>query len=187
MASNVSICNRALDKIGEPPITALSDDTKAGRACNRLFSDCRDELLADHPWNFAIKRDSLAVSGSADDQSGLNLYELPSDCLRVLSVDTLLDWSVEAGSIAIDGTGALDIRYIARITNAGAFSRPFTAALQGYLAVELCEALTQSNTKRQTLAEEYERVILPRAKRVDAREGVPKKVPDSSWLTERLT
>ena len=187
MSSNVSICNRALDKIGEPPITALSDDTKAGRACNRLFGDCRDEVLAAHPWNFAIKRASLAVAGTTVDQAGLSRYTLPADCLRVLDVDTTYDWYVEAGAVVIDGTGALDVRYVAAITDAGSFSKPFTTALQGYLAVELCEAITQSNTKRQTLADEYERVILPRCKRLDAREGVAKKVPDSSWVTERVS
>ena len=54
----VEIANRAITFLGGTTITALTDDTKEGRAVLRLYEQTRDQILRDHPWNFAIRRDA---------------------------------------------------------------------------------------------------------------------------------
>lgn len=52
--TDVEICNLALAHLGEAPISSLSDDTTAGRACNQLYLITRDAVLRSHRWNFAV-------------------------------------------------------------------------------------------------------------------------------------
>ena len=61
MASDIGIINGALSKLGEVPILAVTDNTEPGRLANRTYNDIRDALLREFPWNFAIKRASLAA------------------------------------------------------------------------------------------------------------------------------
>jgi len=75
MATNsVEICNRALTDIGARRITALSDPSKEGRACNDNYDISRKAVLRLHPWNFAIERVEITgveVDSIADDGTGL--------------------------------------------------------------------------------------------------------------------
>lgn len=57
MTSIVSVCNRALSKIGdELIIMSLDDETKPARYCKALYDDTRDFVLRSYPWRFALKR-----------------------------------------------------------------------------------------------------------------------------------
>lgn len=80
MASEVSICNLALNHIGAYAIASLSDATKEARDCNTLYSYARDSVLRDHKWAFATKRLTLALL--TDTYSGWDYaYQYPTDCL----------------------------------------------------------------------------------------------------------
>jgi hypothetical protein len=46
-------------------LTALSDTTTEGLACNGLIDECKKALLRMHPWNFAVKRQTIAKVNSA--------------------------------------------------------------------------------------------------------------------------
>ena len=60
MASVIDICNKALDKLGQNPIISLTDGNKAANLCTRNWPLVRDQVLREHPWNFAMKRAILA-------------------------------------------------------------------------------------------------------------------------------
>ena len=51
MPSVVDICNEAMDLLGAATITALTENSKEARLCNRRFSTVRDATLRSHPWN----------------------------------------------------------------------------------------------------------------------------------------
>lgn len=65
MSSEVDIVNNALSKIGQPPITALTDDVERARLANRIFTVIRDSVLRDYDWNFALKRVALSRATKA--------------------------------------------------------------------------------------------------------------------------
>ena len=184
MSSIVDICNRALDKLGEAPITSLADDTKPARACNRAFEPLRDAVLRDHPWNFAMARAALAASTTAPAWGYAAQYTLPVDCLRVVTVDTTWPWTVEGGAILTDAGAPLYIRYVRRQTDASQFDPLFAEALAARLAVELCEGLTQSNTKREAATRSH-REIMARARAIDGREASAETIADTAWFDAR--
>ena len=59
MPSVVDICNEAMDLLGAATITALTENSKEARLCNRRFETVRDAVLRAHTWNVAITRAEL--------------------------------------------------------------------------------------------------------------------------------
>lgn len=58
--SNLNCANIALRLMGHRAIlTALSDTTTEGLACNALIDESKKSLLRMHPWNFAVKRKKI--------------------------------------------------------------------------------------------------------------------------------
>lgn len=186
MASKTDIANRALSKLGQKRVSNIeTEDTKSARIINGIYSMVRDSLLQEYPWNFAIKRASLAPLSSSPEWGYDNKYKIPSDCLRLLSIKNDPDYSVEEDNILTDETDEILIKYIARIENSGNYVPVFNEALATRLAYEGCEEITQSNSKKQILFQEL-KDTLSIAFRIDAIENLPEQLPDDEWLTERL-
>lgn len=185
MASVVDICNRALDKLGQGPIVSLEDGTKSANLCNRNWSLIRDQVLRDHPWNFAVRRVILAPDVNNPAWGFEYRLPLPSNCLRLLEVQNLStgQYQVE-GKAILANDSALKIRFIARVADPNDYDSLFQDAVASRLAVELCESLTQSNSKKELLIQEYE-MILTAAKRVDGQENPPVKFEEDEWLLVR--
>lgn len=185
MASVVEICNKALDKLGATSIISLEDGTKNANLCNRGWSQIRDEVLRDHPWNFAVKRAVLAPSTNNPAWGFGNAFPLPADWLRLLEVRDLStgEYQVENGRILADAD-ALYVRYIYRVTDPNRYDALFVDAVASRLAAELCEAITQSGQKVQLLWEAYQDSII-RAKRVDGQENPPQAYEEDDWIKVR--
>lgn len=190
MASQVDICNRALQKLGADRIISITQDSVSARACNLAYNSVRDTELRAHAWNFAIKRASLAADSIAPVYGYDYAYTLPSDYLRILKNDAQEDvltqsWKIEGGKILTNDSAPLLIRYIARITDTTLYDASFINVLSCKLAMELCEELTQSNTKRQIAAAEYKDAVRE-ARRMNAFEGFPVIQEADTWSSGRI-
>lgn len=187
--SNVTICNLALQKLGQSRIVALDDDNSNARHCNVCFEPLRDRELRAAAWNFALKRASLAASATEPAFFFSYAYPLPVDCLRVNMPTRLgLDWKIEqhegVPAILTNDGGALEIRYIAKVTDPAQFDPIFVEMLACKIAWHLCEVITQSNTKKQALNAEY-MDLKKEAKRLNAFEKTPASEPLDSWIAAR--
>ena len=66
MASEITICNRALQAIGiRTQISSLTENSPEARNCNLVYADIRDQALAAAHWGFAKKTDYLSLLKSA--------------------------------------------------------------------------------------------------------------------------
>jgi len=190
MASEVDICNRALQKLGAERITSLSEDSRNARACNAAYSTVRDALLRAHPWNFAIERAELAADATEPAWGRANAFQLPSDFLRLLpnypeDAVNSTDWQIEGQKIYTDDDAPIYIRYIKRTTDTATFDPLFVEALSAKMALELCEEITQSNTKKSDLKDDFKTMILE-ARRNNAFENIAAESPTDTWITGRL-
>jgi hypothetical protein len=189
MTSVVGICNRALQRLGQPAITSLGDNTPASDACNLAWPFVRQTVFRDHSWNCLVARKSLAASQTTPAYEYSNEYPLPSDCLRVLQVltgEALItnQYTVEGRSILFNGDGGLFIRYVKDEEDPVKYDSLLVEALASYMAMTLAEELTQSNTKRQLAMDEYKNTV-QMAKRVDGQETPPVRWQESDWLISR--
>lgn len=185
MPSIVDVCNKALDKVGHGAITSLGDGTKTANLCTRAWPLVRDQVLRDHPWNFAVTRAALAASETAPEWGFTAKFPFPSDMLRLLEVRDLStgEYQVEGRFIHADAT-VLYIRYIARIEDPNTYDTAFVDTAACRLAIELCEPLTQSTTKKKMLFDEYDDSLI-RAKRADGQENPPADFEEDSWIEAR--
>ena len=200
MSSNVDIANSALTKLGEARIMSLDDDVKGAREINAVFEMRRDALLRAYNWSFSIARTSLSAL-SSEPEWGYSLeYQLPSDCLRVLQVNDYWNipgysdfiggpddepYKIEGGKIRTDISAPLKLRYVKRITNAGLFDALFVEAFASDLAYQCCEAITQSNTKKESARADKDEAIML-AVRANAIELPPSNMADDSWMAAKM-
>lgn len=189
MASVVEICNRALQKLGAKRIVSLTDDSTNARACNVAYEAVRDAELRSHPWNFAVKRASLAADSVSPAFGPAYAYTLPSDYLGLRENDEANnsldnDWEIEGLKILTDDTAPLDIRYTYRVTDPNIMDPLFREALATSMAIELCEEITQSNTKKTELKDDYQQIIR-KARRANAIERRAQVPPEDTWVTVR--
>lgn len=178
----VEIANRAITYLGGEPISSLDDDTKEGRSCKRLYEQTRDNLLRDHPWNFAIKRKALAANTTSPVWEFTNAFDFPDNTLRILEVDTLEEWAVEGQQIVTDAAAPLNIIYVERITDPNLFDAKFIEAYSLRLAADIAYDITASQTVA-TNAETKFATIIQEARLVDAQESLTEN--EQSWLDAR--
>jgi len=194
MASEVDICNQALANIGaEALIAALSDNTEEARYCNLYYTELRDNLLRTHPWNFALKFQTLADLGSAP--SGWTYrYAYPVDCIRALEIvntanDTVIKFEVgsdgSSGKVILTDQQTAELRYVAGVTDPNAFDVGFRQALSWAIAYHIAEPLTGSSSKRNDALTVYTNVIR-QVTASDSEEGATDPDIDATWVTARL-
>ena len=193
MASQVSIVNRALIMLGEQPILLLTDNVKQARTMAALFDDTRDAEIRAHRWKFAMRRTRLSALVETPDWGYQLQYELPANFIGLVQVNEIYlragvkqraPWAIEGRRLLTDLPAPLAVRYVARVTDTAIFDPLFVDVLACRLAMEACEAQTQSDTKFQRVAQMYDQA-LRLAIRQDSVEAPPDELPDGTWLQSR--
>lgn len=191
MSSEVEICNSALIKLSTARINSLDDDSKQARLCKTQYPIIRDKLLQSHPWNFAIKRVELAPDATAPLYGYTYAYSLPSDYLRVLSVEEQDEGGISNAKYVIEGKKVLTdlqpfkMRYLYRVTNTDTFTAAFREILALDLAIDLSYTLLQSNQLVQRL-EQQKQEALRDVRSYDAQEGTPRELTENIFLNARI-
>jgi hypothetical protein len=180
----VGVCNLALTELGaaNPPITDLTDNTKTARACNRIYVEARDQVLRDHPWNFALKRLALAANTVAPIWEYTNAFDWPTGCLRIIECDTLEEWAVEGQQIVTDAAAPLNILYIDTVTDPTLFDAMFVDAYAAKIASIIAFDITASRSAAADMVALYA-ARLQQARLVDAQESLA--ADETDWLEAR--
>lgn len=177
--------------MGAKSIVSLSEDSTAGRACNRVYAHARDAELRAHPWSFARERVSLAADATDPIFGPAKQYQMPSDCLRILPTNgtggttNQDDFQIEGRKILTNATSPVKLIYIKRVTDPNTFDHLFVELLVARIAMEVAESVTQSNKKKDDAKEHY--VMAKReARRVNAFEAPPQEEPEDKWISARV-
>jgi hypothetical protein len=185
MATQIEICNSALIKLGVEPIQSLFDSSKAARLCKASYDMVRDDLLASHYWNFAMKRAELVLTDVEYPVFKFNcMYDLPEDCLRVHSLSSNVEFKIEGGKIVTDLENASAL-YISKETDTTKYSSIFSEAFALRLASNLAYALVQSvslSEKMHALSDNR----LRDARSFDGQEGTLDLLQEDEWLDSRI-
>jgi len=183
-ASEVALCNSALDKLGQDPITSLSDTSKRAKLCNRNYSIFRDKLLRAYLWNFAMARVALVEDATAPAFEFENRFILPTDCLRELEMyNSSSKWRVE-GQYLLTNDSSVNLIYIKQVTTTTEFDTTFDEALAYLLAAEFAYPLIQSVTLAKDMNAKAE-MVLKDARSIDAQIGTPQSFEANEWILSR--
>ncbi len=177
MATEVSICANALRRLGDDPITSLTDDTERARLCNAFYAPARDLVLRAHPWNFAITRATLAQLSDTPAFEYSYQYALPTSplCLRVLQMEFQdyiykIEHLEGQGRVLLTDESPARILYIAQITDPTLFDALFVDTLTARLAADLAYPVTNSAKLQEQMEVLYIRK-LKEARAIDGQES----------------
>lgn len=112
--------------------------------------------------------------------------EITYEVLVSHTSDTIAN-DVTAGNLVSAGGDykVIYVEYIYQLTTVASFSPKLKNAIALKLAIKIVAALINNPKAKQALIEEYERLVLPKARSVDAMQGKPKPIFNSSWLRAR--
>lgn len=200
MASRVDLANLALTKLGSAKrITSLTENSVAAGAINAVYDLMRLAELRAHYWAFALKRTAIPASATLPSWGYTLAFPLPADFVRLVQVNQFYlvpglldyndadasDWAIESGSILCNYAAPLRIRYVWNVTDEGTFDPLFNVSFASRLAYECCEQITNSNSKKAALADDYKAAI-KEAVKASAIEKPPAVIGDDSWMMARL-
>ena len=130
--------------------------------------------------NFATKRVALSQLTPAPLFRWSYRYGLPADQLRLLEVNgsdvCLLGnfWKIEGGEL-LSNDATMEVVYLYRCEDTSLWDPLFCEALVVKLAVHLSETMRGGSGADEKLMAEYDRMVAPLARRVDANENRPRE------------
>ncbi len=192
--SKIEIINRALLKLGEPPVSSLND-AAFGKSYDIIYNDIRELLLSSYPWRFAVAIKPLAKTEEMFGEK--YMYRLPQDCLLLLKVfgaenKTTFDvqsfitqnYEVANNCVVTLVNGGISAEYVKNIDDDVMFSRLFREAMAAKIAGELAMRLKHSLNLKQAMETEFFNLIRQAELNNEILKDV-ELVPENSWLLVR--
>lgn len=168
MTSQVEICNLALAKLGHMPfITSITESSKAANLLNIFYNPVRDSLIRQFLWKFARELVQLAPLTETPPFDSGTYFQLPTDCLRVVGPGESYRydygrWFVRGDKIVAD-TDMFNLVYLKKITDPNLFDPIFVEAFAAKLAYELAMPLAQSQSLKDQMLQEHNKMIVKAA------------------------
>lgn len=192
--SKIEIINRALLKLGEPPVSSVND-AAFGRVYDIIYKDVKDLLLSSYPWRFAVGVRELAM---CEEKFGDKfMYRLPADCLLLLKVFGAEKMALDevravssqnyeiANNCVVTGVkGGIRAEYVKIIEDDGMFPLLFREAVAAKMAAELAMRLKHSLTIKQAMETEFFTLIRQAELNNEIMKDV-ELVPENSWVLVR--
>ena len=183
--TDIEIINKALLKLGQETITALTDGNERAKIASTIYNSVRDELMGSYRWSFAMKRASINADATEPAFEWTKRYALPEDFLRLIEICNADyretdNYEIEGAYILCNYASPLQIKYLAKITTSSIFPAYFCEALACKLAFEFCERLKQDQSRKQTLMQEFGFAI-SEAKKCNAIQLAPIRLPRGSY------
>jgi len=187
ISNSVEVCNLALLRINQSPISSLTDDSLQANRCNMTYEQAKTRLLEEYNWTFAIRRaelvkavDNSRLPNETDAQYNLRrdplLFEytrkfvLPDKFLRIVAVYDGSNRIIHAnmgtrpayvreGMFLLTDLSACKMSYIADVDVVSTFSMKFIDCLVLDLAIRLTKFFNDSSAYLQQLQAEFEAQI----------------------------
>lgn len=187
----LEIAKYAFTRAGAKTIDDLSDpESKAAKSFLSVYQITRKSLLRQHPWNFAKKRERLALKDGVQNPEYKNVFQLPPDYIAALKinekyvysstlyeyedqVDMDFSWEIEADSNLVSDLDDVRLTYIADIKNPDDYDPMFTEVLAMACAEASAYSLTGSESVKNNILSRL-RSTLSNARFINAMEGNPK-------------
>lgn len=193
MASKVDIANVALRRVGAPRIVSFTEDSASAQVVNDVYDIMLEDLLRQHFWNFAIRRQKLARLSNVPAFEFDYSYSVPQDWIRTVSVHPNDNGSgtmkykeeeIDNKRVILSSEEDVYMRYVARVTDPNKWSADFRNAVSMTLARELAIPLGDSNTLLTNMDTMAKRAVA-RARSTDGMGSTPEQIPRGTWVSRR--
>lgn len=196
MTSKLSVYQGACAMLGCRKLVSLTENQLSRRELDGVFS--RGGIatcLRMGQWNFAMRTVQLDYSPSIEPDFGYaRAFDKPTDWVRTAGLcsdehfkEPLLDYADEAGYWFAE-LDTIYVRFVSSDTSYGMdyslWPENFARVVECYFAKETCLRLTQSQSKKAQLEDDFKR-LLKEAKATDAMDEATSFPPRGSWVRAR--
>jgi hypothetical protein len=186
--SAISLCSKALIKLGAQPIVSFNENTAEAQVALQLYDQTRDALLSSYPWRFATAQVRLSRLNDVPEADYMYSYQLPNDFLRALSAGTGnlgrgLNYRIYKRTLQCNAPDVV-LTYIYNPIEEN-YPPFFDQALICKLAAEFCLPLTE-NTSRAQMLEKLAAESFASAKLIDAQQSMAPAIMDFPLIGVRL-
>lgn len=195
VASDIDICNLALDHLGKQPIVSFTEGSTEAKACLRQYDVARRICLSKQPWSFARRTEALApveLNHLTDDWTFA--YDMPKAALRVGAVlrrgelrmtnQEPNQWYVESGVIYTDVDEAY-LRYVRDSKDTASWSSMFDDAVALQIAARLATVMTRRRADVEMYQRMYEMAVAYAAEEDASQEVTRYTFHDGGYLDAR--
>ena len=197
MASQVEICNIALNHLGTKTIASINENTEQAVRCNLVWNSIRDTVLRDHPWGFARTVETLSLLSDESIPGWDYLYAYPTNCIKIRKIYAdpndynplpteyreFKSPDTNQKSLATNITPAY-CEYTYKVTDTTQYDSKFVEAFGYRLAAELAKVLTANFDLSVKMLQIYSATISD-AKRLDQEEEHIEDDKESSFESAR--
>ena len=151
MATKVSISSNALLLLGDQPINDFTDNSTRARLASNLWEHTKDAMIRAHHWACCIKRVQLAPEVATPAFQYSYAYNLPGDCLNVLSIDAFeypINHKVEGQQI-LANDNPIYLRYIFRNDIVESWDAGLVDIMTSAMAAAMCYPITRDAKLKQ--------------------------------------
>lgn len=200
--TDLDVINAAIRALGGKHNISVTDKTNTAEEMSAAYRLARDTLIRSYDWNCCIKRDTAAFLGESDSilyEDYKYIYEVPSDCLGIISMNDRFTgysgtelteryrpfYKIRGNKIYTRYKPPLIIEYKYRNEDVMSYDACFCNVLALDLAISCCERIKQSTSA----AEELRRMrqsALNDALRCNALETPARPKPTGNWLRGRI-
>lgn len=197
MPTQLSLYNGALRLLGERKLASLSENREPRRLLDAVWDNGATEGAVKHclqlgQWTFAMRTARVDYSPSVEPSFGYRrAFDQPTDMVKLSALcsdeyfkQPLLEYADERQYWYAD-LDTIYVRYVSNGADYGAdlslWPESFTKVVEGYLAAEICENLTQSETKLQSVEKKFS-TALKSARSLDAMNKPTAFMPVGSWV-----
>lgn len=195
--TKLGLYKKAASFLATTPPASLSETTEVRVKLDNVYDDALLACLEMGNWKFAIKSALYEPDGDIDPGFGYqHVYPIMSDFVRLVAISSderfkteISDYQEENGYWYTDEP-QLYLRWVSSHTsygtNVGLFPANYARVVACYMAIESGLPILKSRGERNDLIAEFQNIILPRAKRLDAIDEPIKRRPAGSWSTSRF-
>ncbi len=198
MRTKFEIINLALRHIGMRKIDALDDTDPSAKVCSDFFESCRDDILREHAWPFALVQQPLGQSAVTVPAGWFFAYDYPASNIAtawyVFNQATAIDKENQNFEVMYDpatnkkiivsnlDAAVVEFTYI--VIDTLVWDSKFDMAMSWRLAAEICPSLTGDDEKAMKLMQVYNAYI-SETKRISASEKNRKPNQTSGYVKSR--
>lgn len=177
--TDISICSSALIMMGADEINSFDDATAEAKLASSVYIDTKEALLQYHPWRFSLIQKDLG--GALVDTPVIGWkykYQLPSDLLRIISVDGNPDYEVFGDALYTNQT-TCKIVYQKKVDEKD-MPAYFVRCLQFQLA-RIFSISLQEDVAKMDMFDKSADKEMARARNIDAQQQPNSRIPDNNY------
>ncbi|MBQ8482438.1 MAG: hypothetical protein IJ532_08175 [Alphaproteobacteria bacterium] len=196
--TELDIFNMAALALGAKRSISTNDKTNIAEEMQAAFRLVRDNLIRSYNWDCCQKEDTLALKEVKDGERLAYVYQVPSDCLQIISLNGIQTgysgvervefydplYKIRGHNLFTKLKAPLKVEYSYRNEDITSYDACFCKVLALDLAIAVCDRATNSDSKKESLKRDRREAIND-ALRSNALEIPARPKITGNWLKSR--